>query len=66
MDAVDGEIEARRARRPKKNGVKLGELGVVVFAWVRPNLLAQKVPRATSRNKHRTARATPESIKKTR
>jgi hypothetical protein len=66
MDAVDGEIEARRARRPKRNGVKLGELGVVVFAWVRPNLLTQKVlpANANSRSKHRAsdrARATPKS-----
>jgi hypothetical protein len=64
MDAVDGEIEARRARGPKRNGVKLGELGVVVFAWVRPNLLTQKVLPANSRSKHRApdgARATTKS-----
>jgi hypothetical protein len=41
MDVVDGEIEARRSHR-RKAGVRLGELGVVVFAWVRPSLLAQK------------------------
>lgn len=39
MDAVDGEIETRRVRRSKRNR---GELGVVVFAYVRPNLLMQK------------------------
>jgi hypothetical protein len=55
MDAVDGEIEARRARGPKRrNGVKLGELGVVVFAWVRPNLLTQSILPANSKRKQRT------------
>lgn len=53
MDAVDGEIEARRARGPKRNGVELGELGVVVFAWVRPNLLTQRILPAESKRKHR-------------
>jgi hypothetical protein len=58
MDAVDGEIEARRARRPNGNGVKLGELGVVVFAWVRPNLLTRKALPANSRGRPKaTARA---------
>jgi hypothetical protein len=52
MDAVDGEIEARRARRRKRSGVKLGELGVVVFAWVRPNLLTRKALPPNSRMKH--------------
>lgn len=42
MDAIDGEIEASRSRRPKRRRVESGELGVVVFAWVRPNLLMQK------------------------
>lgn len=41
MDAVDGEIEARRSRRPK--GKEVGELGVLVFAWARPNLRTQQV-----------------------
>jgi hypothetical protein len=35
MDAVDGEIESCRPRRVK--GKVSGELGVVVFAWTRPN-----------------------------
>lgn len=43
MDAIDGEVEASRSRRPKKSKVEKGELGVVVFAWVRPNPLIQKV-----------------------
>jgi hypothetical protein len=42
MDAVDGEIEASRSRRPKRSRGASGELGVVVFAWARPNLLTQK------------------------
>jgi hypothetical protein len=53
MDAVDGEIEARRARKPKTNGAKLGEVGVVVFAWVRPNLLSQRISTSISRVKRR-------------
>jgi hypothetical protein len=55
MDAVDGEIEARRMCRPKRNGVRLGELGVVVFAWVRPNLLTQRASTANSKNKYRVS-----------
>jgi len=51
MDAIDGEIEASRSRRPKRSRVKNGELGVVVFAWVRPNLLMRKVSAAESRYK---------------
>jgi hypothetical protein len=39
MDAIDGEIEATRSRRSKRGRVDSGELGVVVFAWVRPNVL---------------------------
>jgi hypothetical protein len=35
MDAVDGEIESCRPRRVKRR--VSGELGVVVFAWTRPN-----------------------------
>jgi hypothetical protein len=35
MDAVDGEIESRRTRRINRKAS--GELGVVVFAWTRPN-----------------------------
>ena len=42
MDAVDGEIEASRSRRFKRGRADSGELGVVVFAWVRPNVLVQK------------------------
>ena len=61
MDAVDGEIEARRFRSPKRNGRKLGELGVVVFAWVRPNLLMRKALPANSKSRHdpRSARRAP-------
>jgi hypothetical protein len=36
MDAIDGEIEAKRLRRSNSRGV--GELGVLVFAWTRPNM----------------------------
>ena len=35
MDSVDGEIEAYRLQRPKRDSV--GNLGVLVFAWTRPN-----------------------------
>jgi hypothetical protein len=35
MDSVDGDIEAHRIRRYRRNGV--GELGVLVFAWTRPS-----------------------------
>jgi hypothetical protein len=35
MDAVDGEIESCRPRRINRKAS--GELGVVVFAWTRPN-----------------------------
>ena len=56
MDAVDGEIEARRARTPRKiNGSRVGELGVVVFAWVRPNSIVQSASLATSRSRNRAA-----------
>ena len=34
MDSLDGEIEACRSRRSKRN--TLGELGVAVFAWTKP------------------------------
>jgi hypothetical protein len=53
MDAVDGEIEASRSRRPKRGRAESGELGVVVFAWVRPNLLMQK---GSYRKGHHSAR----------
>lgn len=43
MDAVDGEIEARRSSWSRRNQRKAGELGVLVFAWARPNLLTQQV-----------------------
>jgi hypothetical protein len=56
MDAVDGEIEARRARTPRKmNGVTLGELGVVVFAWVRPNSGTQRALTTNSIGRKRAA-----------
>lgn len=41
MDSVDGEIESRRARRTNKRRDEIGELGVLVFAWTRPNLLGR-------------------------
>lgn len=34
MDSVDGDIEALRTGKSRRNGV--GELGVLVFAWTRP------------------------------
>lgn len=34
MDSVDGDIEARRIRRHRRK--RVGELGVLVFAWTRP------------------------------
>lgn len=34
MDSVDGEIEGHRLRRNRQKGV--GEMGVLVFAWTRP------------------------------
>jgi hypothetical protein len=40
MDAVDGEIEGSRPRRTTTRA--LGELGVVVFAWTRPNRVRKK------------------------
>lgn len=53
MDAVDGEIEASRSRRPRRSKGGSGELGVVVFAWARPNLLTQKSssPRGHSKDR---------------
>lgn len=50
MDAVDGEIEASRSRRPKRYRADVGELGVVVFAWVRPNYLTQNVTSTKSKS----------------
>lgn len=41
MDAVDGEIEAHRSPWSKRKQEKVGELGVLVFAWARPNFLMQ-------------------------
>jgi hypothetical protein len=35
MDVIDSEIEARRSHRSDSRGV--GELGVLMFAWTRPN-----------------------------
>jgi hypothetical protein len=34
MDAVDGDIEAHRIRRSRRK--RVGELGVLIFAWTRP------------------------------
>jgi hypothetical protein len=41
MDSVDGEIESCRPRRTNRKAS--GELGVVVFAWTRPN--SARMPR---------------------
>jgi len=35
MDSVDGDIESYRHRRSKRH--RVGELGVLVFAWTRPS-----------------------------
>jgi hypothetical protein len=35
MDSIDGEIEVRRLRREGRKAT--GEMGVLVFAWTRPN-----------------------------
>ena len=45
MDSVDGDIEARRIRRYRKK--KVGELGVLVFAWTRPKARQSKSNRQT-------------------
>ena len=42
MDAVDDEIEAHRLPSSKRQQGKAGELGVLVFAWARPNFLTQR------------------------
>ena len=34
MDSVDGDIEAHRIRRSRRK--RVGELGVLIFAWTRP------------------------------
>ena len=39
MDSIDGEIENRRLRQAR--GKAVGELGVLVFAWTKPNSKAQ-------------------------
>jgi hypothetical protein len=51
MDAIDGEIEASRSRRSKRRRGVRGELGVVVFAWARPNLPTQKISSANDKNR---------------
>jgi hypothetical protein len=40
MDAVDGEIESCRPRRANRKAS--GELGVVVFAWTRPDTVRKR------------------------
>jgi hypothetical protein len=40
MDSIDGDIEGRRLRRSKRK--KVGELGVLVFAWTKPTSGASK------------------------
>jgi hypothetical protein len=40
MDSVDGDIEARRIRRHGKK--RVGELGVLVFAWTQPKARRSK------------------------
>jgi hypothetical protein len=39
MDSIDGEIENRRLRQAQRKAV--GELGVLVFAWTKPNSKVQ-------------------------
>jgi hypothetical protein len=34
MDSIDGDIEVRRLRKSKRK--RVGEVGVIVFAWTRP------------------------------
>jgi hypothetical protein len=43
MDSVDGDIEAHRTQKKKRNGV--GELGVLVFAWTRPSRPRRSKPK---------------------
>jgi hypothetical protein len=45
MDSVDGDIEAHRIRRSRQK--RVGELGVLVFAWTRPS----KIRRSKSKPK---------------
>jgi hypothetical protein len=52
MDSIDGEIENRRLRQTNRNTV--GEMGVLVFAWTRPNK-----KRTKSKKAHRNQTAHP-------
>jgi hypothetical protein len=47
MDLVDGEIEGCRAPRSSRRAA--GELGVVVFAWTRPNQIASRLQKSSIR-----------------
>jgi hypothetical protein len=47
MDSVDGEIEECRLQRSKRRA--MGELGVLVFAWTRPNKRGSSKAKSTSR-----------------
>ncbi len=67
MDTVDGEIEARRARTSRKiNRVTLGELGVVVFAWVRPSSVIKPASRANSTSGSRSTASARNGRKRNR
>lgn len=47
MDSVDGDIESHRHRRSKRK--RVGELGVLVFAWTRPSGSRTQKSDSTSR-----------------
>jgi Family of unknown function (DUF6502) len=50
VDSVDGDIESHRIRRSRRSG--LGELGVLVFAWTRPQ--NARNPSSVARSQSRT------------
>jgi len=50
MDSVDGEIEGLRLRNSRANYA--GELGVLVFAWTRPDRSTKSRTRSHSPRKH--------------
>jgi len=50
MDSVDGEIESRRTRQINKRRRDIGELGVLVFAWTKPNLVDTSTSNSRSKD----------------
>jgi hypothetical protein len=42
MDSIDGEIEQQRVRRERRKPARVGEMGVLVFAWTKPANCVQK------------------------